>query len=183
MLLNNKKGKAELDDVDIVLISELQDNGRASLVKLGKRIGLKHSSVRERLLKIIRSNYIKIQANINLKNLGFRVVFVGFEVVGYESTINLMNKLKNCPRTLLIGFTSGEFNVIALMIVEDIDALRIFIERHLRPIANIRRISINFGEIVYPEFIPTPPLEKMKEVTGRSCLRCELFAKQGDGIE
>jgi len=180
MLLNNKEGKAKLDDIDIMLISELQVNGRASLVKLGKKIGLKHSSVRERLLKIIKRNCIKVQANVNLRNLGFRVVFVGFEVVGYESAVNLVNKLKSCPRTLLVGFTSGEFNVIALMIVENLDALRMFIERHLRPIAEIRKISINFGDIVYPEFVPAPPLEKIKELAGESCLRCRLFIKRGD---
>ena len=183
MLADSRRDKAELDDVDITLISELQVDGRASLVKLGRKIGLKHSSVRERLLKIIKNNYIRVQANVNLKSLGYRVVFAGFEVVGYESAINLMNKLKSCPRTLLVGFTSGEFNVIALMIIEDLDALRMFIERHLRPIADIRRISINFGEIVYPEFIPTPPLEKIREFAERNCLSCELFVRRGDSHE
>jgi len=167
--------ETKLDEIDIKLISHLQDNGRISLVKLGKKIGLKHSSVRERLLKIITHGFIKIQANVNLKNFGFRIAFIGFEVIGYENAMKLIEKLRKCPRTLLVGYTSGEFNVIAIMVIENIDLLRDFIERNLRSIINIRRISINFGEIIYPKFLPLAPIKKLSSLSKTDCYSCALF--------
>jgi len=168
-----------LDELDVALISALQANGRTSLVELGRRVGLRHSSVRERLRRAVERGYIRVQANVSLRSLGLGVAFLGFEVAGYKSAMRLIEKLRECPRTLLVGFTSGEFNVVALMIVEDMDALRIFIERNLRPLADIRRISINFGEIVHPEFVPAPPLSRVLGLAGSSCMSCELFEGGG----
>ena len=62
-----------LDRVDWKIIAELQKDGRVSLVELGRRVGLKHPSVRARLARLTSSNVIKVQANLNLRKLGYNV--------------------------------------------------------------------------------------------------------------
>ncbi len=166
-----------LDEVDIKIISELQKDGRLSLTELGRRVGLRHSTVRERLLKIFRNKLAKIQANVNVKNLGLQIVFLAFEVSRYERVSELIRMLEACPRTILVAATSGEFNVIALMLVEDMETLRILIEKNLRPLNGIKRISINFGEIVYPEFLPIKPLTSFRSVNKSVCFECKVFSK------
>lgn len=166
-----------IDEVDLKILSELQKDGRLSLSELGRRVGLKHSSVRERLFKLLNKGMAKIQANINLKQLKVNVACLALEVANYDRVNKIIKVLESCPRTILVASTSGEYNVIALVLVEDMEALRIFIEKHIRPLSEVKKISISFGEVVYPEYFPLKPLIKFKEVNKSLCLSCNLFSR------
>jgi len=169
----NKKRKA-LDEVDYKLIAELQRNGRTSLVALGRKVGLCHSSVRERILAMIREDIIRVQANVNLRKIGYYAAFVGLEVVNTRAAVEALKKLESCPRVLLLGACSGDYNVFMILVAKEFDSLRAFIERNIRPLPGVRRVSISFGDIVWPQFVPYPLMIKESSCTP-DCSNCDVF--------
>ncbi len=56
----------------------------------------------------------------------------------------------------MICTCSGDYNLILILIAENFDSLRAFIEKNIRSIAEVRKISVNFGDVVRPDFVPIP---------------------------
>lgn len=169
----SKEKIVKIDEVDYKLIAELQRDGRVSLVSLGKKVGLRHPSVRERMLRLIKRGVIKIQANLNLRKMGYYAAFVGLEVTNPMVINNLLRRLKNCPRVLLMGVCSGDYNVFLILIAKDFSSLMSFIEGNLRPIPGLKRVSISYGEILRPLFMPYD-VTIQKSLCSEGCDECEI---------
>ena len=170
---SNDENLPRLDAKDFFLIKKLFFNGRSSLVKLGKEIGIKHSSVRDRLLKLTKNDFIKIQANINPSKFNLRAAFVSIDVKRWDNAIDILEKCKRCPRILLAGLGSGEFNVFIILIARSYDVLRDLIERCIRSQEGISRITVSFGQILVPEFLPIRIFDSKECPEG--CCNCDVF--------
>jgi Lrp/AsnC family leucine-responsive transcriptional regulator len=59
-------------DIDIKLIEELQEDGRASNKALARRLGMHPSTVSKKIKQLLDSGTIKIRALPNLNKLGYR---------------------------------------------------------------------------------------------------------------
>ncbi|RLG77110.1 MAG: hypothetical protein DRO14_02805 [Thermoprotei archaeon] len=144
----------DLDEIDWKIITELQRDGRVSLVELGRKVGLKHPSVRARLSKLISSGLIKVQANINIKKLGYSLAVVNIEVEDVSSVVKEVSKLSRCPKVLFATIKSGDYNLMLLVTYRDVRELKAFIEKRVRRLPKLRRFSIELDVIIKPEFIP-----------------------------
>ena len=169
-----KSSKFKLDHVDERLIEELRRNGRVSLVKLGKAVGIRHSSVRNRLLRLIKEGYMRIEANLSLRKLGLRVAFVLMDVSDVKQALFITERLSECPRVAMIGLTTGDYNVFMILIGKEYEDIRSFIEKNLRSIRGMRKLSVSYGEIVYPDFMPLELFSRREECKER-CASCELL--------
>jgi len=163
--------------VDMEILKILYENGRESLVDIGKKVGLTHPSVRERLNRLTRDGVVRIQANINLGKLDYVVGFVTFEVTDPNALTEFTRQLSRCPRVLLIGFTSGNFNLALMVVAKDIDMLRAFIEKNIRSHSFARNISVGIGKIVHPQYMPIQ-LRTPKECM-EMCQQCVFREKLG----
>jgi len=170
-----RPAKRDIDKIDHQIIVELQEDGRMSLVALGNKVGLKHSSVRERLLRLIKERTIKVQANISLKKLGYSAAFVGIEAENIGKTLEDISRFEGCPRVLIIGTGSGDYNLFLILVAKDFNTLRAFIEKNIRSLSGIRRISTSFGDIIHPSFVPLP-LEPKDIMCKPECDTCEMYA-------
>jgi Lrp/AsnC family transcriptional regulator, leucine-responsive regulatory protein len=76
-----------LDDVDLVLLRELQDDGRLSFAELGRRVGLSPPAVAERLGRLEESGAITgYRAEVDPRALGF--------------TLGVIIRIRPAPREL-----------------------------------------------------------------------------------
>lgn len=64
-----------MDDTDKKIIELLQQDGRLEDVEIARKIGISHDTVKRRRKKLEEVGYIKIQANINPRKLGYTNVF------------------------------------------------------------------------------------------------------------
>lgn len=130
-----------LDDVDRSIISELQLDGRKSLEELAKKVGYTSMGVRRRLQKLIQKGAIRVSAAINPFFYKLFPAMVLLEMESGEAIKNLLERFKDCPRVVQIFKTIGGYNLIALVVAEDLDTLEsISIEKcSLRTGAGIRR--------------------------------------------
>ena len=162
----------KIDDMDLKIIRILQNNGREKLVDIGKKVGLTHPTVKERIGRLIESGLVKIQANLNIRAINYIVGFIGLEVIDPTVVQFLVENLAKCPRVLLIGYGSGDYNMFLVLIAPDVETLSGFIENNLRRIDAVRKISFSIGNIYYPDFLPARVVEE-KECL-KVCEECEF---------
>jgi|NGEPerStandDraft_9_1074522.scaffolds.fasta_scaffold00965_1 DNA-binding Lrp family transcriptional regulator len=65
-----------MDETDKKIIELLQQDGRMEDMEIARKIGVSHDTVKRRRNKLEEAGYIKIQANINPRKLGYTNVFI-----------------------------------------------------------------------------------------------------------
>lgn len=166
------------DETDRKIISELQRDGRSGLVELGKRVGLTHPGVANRLKKLIGDDIVNIKAELNVKKLGMQIAVLGIEVDGLDRAMELSKKFGSCPRVAFIAPMTGDYNLIMILIGEDFTSLQHIIEKTIRPQPGVKRFSISVSSTPFePKYLPIKvPLGRTKIAPcGKKCLECESF--------
>ncbi len=172
-----------MDETDKKLISLLQENGRTPLIKIGKSLGLSHVSIRKRLKRLYNNNLIKVTAGINVEKLGFRIATVNAEVEGHERLAELLERFSKCPRIIFMTTTTGAYNLMTIMIAEDVDTLNAIIEVcSVRTQTGIRRSEVTIGEPpTVPKYLPIKIIaEKTLEDApcGVNCGKCIRYKQK-----
>ena len=168
----------EIDEIDVQIIKELQEDGRITLVDLARKVGLTHPTVRERILKLLRDNYMKIQANINYKQLGLLMALVCIELENASDAITLMSCLEKCARIPIVAVTAGTYNMFAIVIAEDPDTLHSVIEMCIRSRRGVKRMNISYVRLLKPEFLPIRIIDSGKHECKTECEDCEFLKKE-----
>ncbi|MBS7618936.1 AsnC family transcriptional regulator [Candidatus Bathyarchaeota archaeon] len=145
-----------MDELDKRIYSMLLRDGRVSLSSMGRMLGLSHVAVRNRLRNLCEEDLVYIYAGINIEKLGFRIVIVNCEAETHEVLRELMKVFSKCPRVIFITRTTGEYNLMTIMIAEDMDTLNSIVEVcSIRVRKGIRRSEVIIGETPeLPKFIP-----------------------------
>ena len=171
-----------MDEIDKKIISLLQEDGRISLIDIGKRLGLSHVSVRKRLMKLC-DDLIKVAAGLDVEKLGFRIAIVNAEVEGHKRLAELLEKFSKCPRIFFMTTTTGAYNLMTMMIAEDTDTLNAIIEVcSVRAQKGIRRSEVTIGEPpIVPKHLPIKIIaEKALEDApcGINCGKCIRYNQE-----
>jgi DNA-binding Lrp family transcriptional regulator len=116
-----------MDKLDKKIISILQDNGRASLSEIGKKVGISHVSVRKRLQNLCEK-IVKVSVGLNAEELCFRLAIVNAEVETSERLRELVKIFSKCPRIVFLTTTTGAYNLMTIMVAEDADTLSAIVE-------------------------------------------------------
>ena len=143
-----------LDEMDWRIIRELQNDGRIKAKCLGEKLGVSHTTARERILRLLRSGIIKVRADVGISRLGLRAAFLRVEVGDLLSALRAVECLKRCNRTIMIGIATGDSNLILVTAGRDVAALMRFVEFVVKRLPAVRRVEVSVGEIVKPEYYP-----------------------------
>ena len=162
------------------LITILQEDGRAPLVKLSSKLGISHVAVKKNLENMLNSDIVKISALINPKKLGVRLVLLLLECRDYKCQEEILEKFSECPRIIFLSPMIGGYNLIAIMIAESMKVLEsITTICAIRTHKGIRRSElIILGDPVYPSHLPIRLIEDRKRRTapcGFNCCRCQRY--------
>src|SRR5660398_207273 len=65
-----------MDETDKKIIKLLQQDGRMEDMEIARKIGISHDTVKRSRNKLENAGYIKIQATINTRKLGYTNVFI-----------------------------------------------------------------------------------------------------------
>ncbi|HDM24251.1 hypothetical protein DRO02_05900 [archaeon] len=166
-----------IDKKSLEIIRLLSLDGRLSLTKLGEKVNLRHSSVRDRLNKLIKSGLIRVQANISLEKFNFCVALIEAEVLDLRSIRDLIEKLCNCPRVAFYFMEWNYSRFYLLVRARTPDAIKAFVEKNLTRENGVSVKKITFGKILSPEFLPVKIHESSKYTP--ECESCEMSVKLG----
>jgi Lrp/AsnC family transcriptional regulator for asnA, asnC and gidA len=140
MKRNNSLGKKKmLDQVDCRMIELLQKDGRISNTDLAREIGISEATVRTRLNRLIKDEYIQIVAVSNPIKLGFKIVGnirIHVEIKKMGIIIGELKKLK--PLWFIVQTTGGT-GIDTEFVVKSLDELNELIFEKINNIDGVVR--------------------------------------------
>jgi len=172
--------REKIDGLDLKIIDILSENPRGSLTSIAKKSGTSRLTVAKRLEKLSKSGLMAINVGLNLRKLGFRTAYLGFEVKGVAKRRELLDKLTKCPRVLTILQPSDEINMTVYCYGENSLTLESFIESMRDHF--IERIDyVHYSEPpIHPENICIKAYPEKSDVApcGMRCQECYNY-KEG----
>ena len=148
-----------LDEKDMLLLSYLIQDAKASLKKISRALGLPSSTVFSRIKKLEGKGIIKkYTVVIDHLKLGFNITAViHFSVEGpYLEEVE--KTLSSHPNIIGLYDVTGDFDIIAIARFKTIDELDFFIKNTLRN-PHIKKSITNMALRVVKETQPPLPLE------------------------
>lgn len=186
---------SDIDEIDRQIISLLRQDGRMKLVDLGNNLivkgkeGYSHVGVKNRLMKLIDNDTIRIQSNVNLMKFRAVIGILLLETETNDAAARIIKKYADCPRILFAFRTCGSFDLVFGIVAENIENLeKIMNSRSPRCEPGIRAtMSLVSPTMLSPRFIPTRyfsastsetfpcglnAISEKGETLGEACPRC-----------
>ncbi|MEZ0327672.1 MAG: Lrp/AsnC family transcriptional regulator [Fimbriimonas sp.] len=140
--------KTHLDEVDIQLLSLLQEDGRITNADLAKKVGLSPPSVLQRVRTLEKLGLIReYAALLDYERLGLRITALAMVSLSLhqEQPIERFRKaVQGIPEILECYHVSGEFDFLLKIVVKDIRAYEQLVRERLSKIKGIGQIKTSF---------------------------------------
>jgi Lrp/AsnC family transcriptional regulator for asnA, asnC and gidA len=133
--------KKKIDKIDCRMIELLQKDGRISNTEIAKQIGISEGTVRTRLNRLIKEQYLQIVAVSNPMKLGFNIVGairIHVDTVKMDHVIKELKKLKEL--WFLVHTTDGTC-IDSEFIVKSLDDLNVLLLEKINQIEGIMRLE------------------------------------------
>jgi len=128
-----------IDELDLKLMQELQEDGRARHVNLAKKLDVVEGTVRKRIKNLVENDIIKTIAVPNLRKLGYNFMsFMALEVQ-LASLREIADNLAKKPNVCYLAFVTGRYDMIAVVLTRSPEELAHFIEKEISAIPSILR--------------------------------------------
>jgi len=133
-----------MDETDKKIIELLQQDGRLEDVEIARKIGISHDTVKRRRNKLEDTGYIKIQANINPRKLGYTSVFIlGITLAPGIDVRKIAGKLASKKEFFFVALSLGPtHSIVASCFARDQMILNKLVEE-LRTWKEIEKIETN----------------------------------------
>ena len=119
-----------MDKTDHKILARLIEDGRVSFSQIAKEVELTDVAIKKRFDRLKRKGVISsVSANINLKALGYEnpiYVQIRSEI---SKNKDIIKRLKSMDYLLELYQVLGEYNLLAKLIVPNIDSAEKFIEQ------------------------------------------------------
>lgn len=133
------KSKKKFDQIDCAIISLLKKDGKLTNMMLGKELGVSEATIRNRLSRLLKKEYIQIIGVSNPLKLGFEIIGIMRIQVDIKKQKTVGEELKKLKPILSIAHTLGGTDIYAEVAVESIEDLNNLICKELSPIDGIIR--------------------------------------------
>lgn len=185
----------EFDDIDIRILSELQDSGRLSNVDLSSRVGLSPSPCLARVRALEEAGIIsRYVALLDPEAVGAGVsvfIQVSLERQSREVLDVFEARIANMPEVMECYLMSGDADYLLRVVVRDTAHLRDFIVGHLSETPGVSQIRSSFAlkQVKYQTALPLrgepksaparPPAKERPRIKPSARLRAVRPADRG----
>jgi len=133
-----KKKPLQLDDLDRKIIGELKKNGRIPYKDISKRLKVSDGTVRFRVGKMIRNNFLRIMASINpfaLENSIVALVAMQLERRTQKQTMEIISQLRG---VVSVSNATGRYDLLVEIFLDSQKELNKFLMEDLSRIDGIK---------------------------------------------
>lgn len=142
-----KNGRVKLDETDILIVEELNRNGRTPFSKIGQSIGASTDTVTRRYARLIQNGFIKVSIQINPILLGYKAIinfFIAFSSQNKKK--KSIEKLSKIPNVTYLVKISGEYDLHVAVLVKEIEEIY-EIHEEIMKIPNIGKIEADIRKV------------------------------------
>jgi Lrp/AsnC family transcriptional regulator for asnA, asnC and gidA len=132
----------KIDELDLKIISHLQENGRIPIAELAKRLNQPENTVRYRIERLLKNGVIRrFTALVDPRALGLNVSAAVMFKVDPKKLDQLLEKLTSMKDVTNIYQLSGEWDLIAVVFAKDIQDLHERVEE-LRRMEGVKEMNV-----------------------------------------
>jgi DNA-binding Lrp family transcriptional regulator len=175
-MMEKKRVSYKLDTIDLKIIKSLTENCRKSTSQISKEAGISRPTAIARLKTLTENGIIDFSARVNLSRLGFKLGLVTYRFDEDQPKQDVLAKVKNCPRILLLLRTVNSSTYTALIFAENTETKLSAIEC-LRSVLNARTVSAQRVKPVLGETFDLKIFLEKCELTpcGKKCGICSNY--------
>lgn len=128
-----------MDAIDIAILDELKQNGRASASEISKKVSLSIPAVSERIRKLEHAEIIQqYTIKINRQKIAQRLLaFIFVNIDKNENIDNFRNTIVQHDCVLECHHVAGSYDYLLKVALEDTQALENFLSKTLKKIKGV----------------------------------------------
>jgi Lrp/AsnC family transcriptional regulator for asnA, asnC and gidA len=131
-----------IDELDLKIISHLQENGRIPVAELAKKLNQPENTVRYRIERLLKNGVIRrFTALVDPRALGLNVSAAVMFKVDPKKLDQLLEKLTSMKDVTNVYQLSGEWDLIAVVFAKDIQDLHERVEE-LRRMEGVKEMNV-----------------------------------------
>lgn len=118
----NVSGERPLDDLDRQVLARLRDDGRASLVTLGRHLSLAHATVHQRVRRLMAEGYLRgVHARLDYARLGLSLcAYIGIHAQQSAAfRARFVENVRRMPEVEELSWVTGDFDAIVKVRARD----------------------------------------------------------------
>ncbi|UOF91213.1 Lrp/AsnC family transcriptional regulator [Fodinisporobacter ferrooxydans] len=131
-----------IDDLDLKIISHLQEDGRKSFKEIADDVGVTERTVRLRVSQLKENGIIQIVGVVSPIKLGLQVVAIVQIAIDEAELLNSIELLKEMPEVRFITWTTGEYQLLIQVVNHSLHSLLNFLKEKIKTIPNIRKTNV-----------------------------------------
>lgn len=137
------KGKAiqSLDELDLMLIKELEVDGRQTNTDLARKIGTSKATARRKLRRLLDEGIIRVVAVANPPALGYKTVATMGINVRPGEVDSVADKLASYKNVHFVIISTGRYDIIAWVMFQDPEDLSNFLRKELGKIPGLTSVE------------------------------------------
>lgn len=140
--------KHKIDETDCAILNLLQEDGRASNVKLADTLNLSETPCWRRLKRLEETGYIQAyQANLNRELLGFGVlafVEISFSTHTEQTLVKFEQAVQEIPEVLFCHNISGESDYLLQVVTENLESYEKLSRNVIRRLPGVTSVKTSF---------------------------------------
>jgi len=141
-----------IDEIDKKIIEALEENSRATYKELAKKLGMKESTIRKRVLNLIEKEVIKkFTIIVDPSKIGKNAIAIIGVEVDPSILLNAAQKLSEIPEAKFVATSTGDHMIMMEVWAKDGKELTQIISEKIAKVNGIKRIC------------PSIILERIKE--------------------
>lgn len=161
----------ELDEIDIRILNSLAKDGRKSFRVIANEVGVTTPTVRARVQRLQEIGLIKGFSVVidpgRFENLVNALVFLKVEPSLLHKVTNVLGRMEEVRGVYL---TSGDFNLMARILVESMGELQGFIDKKIAKLKGVGAVATQIiTKIVKDEPAPALPRKTLVSVKCDTC--------------
>ena len=132
---------AVLDELDMLIVKELQVDGRESFREIARRLGIAEGTVRARVRRMQDGGRLQIQTMVDPRAVGLNCyAYVGIKVK--ESKVSeVTSALATIEEFVYVTVTLGRFNVLCIAFAQSREALAEILTQKVMTFPGVTRVE------------------------------------------
>lgn len=128
-----------MDPIDTEIIKVLQNDGRASNAGIARKLMVSEGTVRRRLKKLVKDEFIQIIALPDPRKMGYESQALLGVQVEPDKIGDVANNLSGLTEVNWVAITTGTYDVFAWVTLSSAEALGLFLRNDVGTIPGVRK--------------------------------------------
>jgi Lrp/AsnC family transcriptional regulator, regulator for asnA, asnC and gidA len=133
--------RAQIDELDMRIISALQVNGRVTNIEMSRSLGVSEATIRNRVSRLLDEDLINITAVPTPRAVGMTLSAIIGVAVQLPQLDHVVERLASKPEARYVGVSTGRFDIIVEAFFLDQDHLLRFVTNDVGELDGVARVE------------------------------------------